>query len=132
MQIEPLRLDLQVQNRASKTRIVSKWFCFQTGPINYIVGFLLLVTHFRQEILIDVLTNSQSQVNFYSWYTHMRAKTKMIWYFTKCNLEYVSEDYLIQAYRSTKLYEHYLRWEKHTLVQISKKCLSRDTDRPID
>ena len=34
--IEPLRLEF-----------VSKWYSFQTGPINYIVGFLLLVAHFR-------------------------------------------------------------------------------------
>ena len=31
--------------------------------------------------MIDMLINSQQQVNFYGWYTHMRAKTKMIWYF---------------------------------------------------
>ena len=45
-EIEPLRLDLQAQNRAFKARVVNKQYSFQTGPTNYIVGFLLLVTHF--------------------------------------------------------------------------------------
>ena len=45
---EPQRLDLQAQNRVFETRDVIKLITFETGPTNYMVGKLGLVTHFRR------------------------------------------------------------------------------------
>ena len=55
IKIEPQMLDLQAQHLTFEARIVNKWYSFQTWPTNYIVGFLLLVTHFHSSIQLCLL-----------------------------------------------------------------------------